>query len=103
MARQACPSLPHTPTLTDVSPVVGVPCTLVVSKAQLHLQAVGRRETQRKRSQWDPVIQAPAFTLVLGQALRRKGRGKSGEPTELVWGVLGLFPPHSHESHRKQG
>lgn len=72
------PLPPHTPTLTDVSPIVGVPGTLVVSKAQFHLHAVERREIQRGRLRWDPVIQALAFTPVLGQGKQRSLGGKAG-------------------------
>lgn len=75
---------PWPPQLTNVSPVVGVPGALVVSKAQLHLHAVGRQETDRwASSPWGPVIQALALTPVLGKgetrALRRKGRDDTGE------------------------
>ena len=37
------------------------------------------------------------------RALQEKGRDKTGESTGLGWGVPGPFPPHSHQSHRKQG
>lgn len=73
--------------LTDVSPVVGVPSALVVSKAQLHLHTVGGG-TKRDPSLGGTDSQALALTPVLGKreprVLLGKGRGKTGASTKLV-------------------
>lgn len=69
------------PELTNVPPVVGVPSTLVVGKAQLHLNTVGRTQS-RAWSQWDSHVLL--LTLVLG-------KGDSGplwgDSQEQNWGV----------------
>lgn len=75
---------PCSPTLTDIPPVVGVPRTLVVSKAQLNLHAVDRWKTHRRAwSQWDPAIWAlaliPLYRARGKGPLQGKSRGKTGE------------------------
>ena len=88
---------PCSPALTDVPPVVGVACTLVVSKAQLHLHTVeggghtggsGHGGTQIPRSQLSPALLGKRK-----QGLWGKDRDKTEESTELGWGVPGLFRP----------
>lgn len=68
--------------LTDVPPVVGVPSTLVVGKAQLHLNTVGGTHS-RAWSQWEGQP-CPTFH---SYARQRELRTLVGERWEQNWGV----------------
>ena len=74
---------PCSPTLTDIPPVVGVPRTLVVSKAQLNLHAVDRWKTQESLVTVGPSYLGPGSHPSLPgkgkRALQGKSRGKTGE------------------------
>lgn len=82
------PSLSHLstlcPALTDVPPVVGVPSTLVVGKAQLHLNTVGGGERERIAGSGHSGKDGHVllFTPVLGKELRTLV-GERGRSTKL--------------------
>lgn len=70
------------PELTNVPPVVGVPSTLVVGKAQLHLNTVGRTQS-RAWSQWE----GQPCPISHSCARQRELRTLWGESQEQNWGV----------------
>lgn len=65
------------PELTNVPPVVGVPSTLVVGKAQLHLNTVGRMQS-RAWSQWEGQPCPTSHSCARQRGLRTLVGGKSG-------------------------
>ena len=95
------PPLPYSPALTDVPPVVGVPCTLVVSKAQLHLYTVEGGGHTEGQVMVEPRYPGPISHPIYWARGSRVFGGKAG--TKLMclqrWAGVSLVS----SSHRKQG